>query len=67
MYGFDEYFIDQIEILANQESCMINGGHITKYFKLEQGTGQGNPVSANLFIPVLEVFFIMKKTKIYTV
>ena len=37
-YGFGNDFIDRIKILLkNQESCVINGGHTTKYFRLERG------------------------------
>ena len=64
-YGFGKEFIEWIKILLkNQESCVINGGRTTKYFKLERGTRQGDPISAYLFILVLEiVFLIIKKNK----
>ena len=62
-YGFGDNFIDWIKILLNnQESCVINRGHTTKYFKLERGACQGDPISAYLFIIALEIFFIMIKT-----
>ena len=36
-YGFGNNFIGWIKVLLkNQESCVINGGHTTKYFKLER-------------------------------
>lgn len=42
----------------NQESCVINGGHTTKQFKLEQRVCQSDPVSAYLFTLVLKKLFI---------
>ena len=62
--GFGKNFISWIKIiLANQESCVISGGSTTKYFKLEKGARQGDPISAYLFIIALEVLFIMLKNK----
>ena len=58
-YSFKEDFIKWIQILMqNQESCVINGGTTTIYFKLERSTRQGDPVSAYLFIVVLEIAFL---------
>ena len=49
-YGFGDNFIDWIKtLLNNQESCVINGGQTTKYFKLERGARQGDPVSASFY------------------
>ena len=57
-YGFGENFIKWIQIiLKNQESCVMNGGSSTGYFKLLRGARQGDPISAYLFVMVLEVFF----------
>ena len=48
-------------LLEYQESCIINGGNTTKYFELEKGARQGNPISAYLFILCLEIVFILIK------
>ena len=47
---------------VNQESCMIYGGHTTKYFRLERGARQGDPILACLFVLALELFFIAIKS-----
>ena len=58
-FGFGKNFITWIEILLkDQQSCFINGGTTTQYFNLERGAPQSDPVSAYLFILVLEVLFI---------
>ena len=60
--GFGIDFVSWIKaILNNQESCIINGGKTTNYFKLERGAQQGDPISVYLFILVLEIFFIFVK------
>ena len=61
-YGFGIDLVSWIKtILNNQESCIINCGKATKYFKLERGARQGDTISAYLFILVLEIFFIYVK------
>ena len=62
--GFGKNFITWIEILLkDQQSCAVNGGTTTQYFNLERDTGQGDPVSAYLFILVLEILLLcIKKT-----
>ena len=45
--------------MQNQESCVINGGTTTNYFKPERGTRQGDPISAYLSILVLEITFFL--------
>ena len=46
-------------LLECKESCIINGGNTTKYFKLQKRARQGNPISAYLFILCLEIVFIL--------
>ena len=61
-FGFGKTFIQWSKIfLKNQESCIINAGKTSKYFELERGTRQGDPISAYLFILVLEVVFLSIK------
>ena len=58
-FGFGEDFIRWIrKRLVNQESCVMNNGHSTGYLKLHRGSRQGDPISAFLFILVLEVLLI---------
>ena len=61
-FGFEKYFTKWIKILLqNQESCIVNGGNATNFFKLEKGTRQGDPISAYLFTLVLEIVFLYTK------
>ena len=61
-FGFGNDFRKWIQILMkNPESCVINGGKTTPYFKLERGTGQGDLISVYLFILALEVVFSLIK------
>ena len=61
-YRFGKMLIKRIKtLLNNQESCIINGGFTTKYIKLDKGTRQGDPVSAYLFVLVLEIVFNLIK------
>ena len=45
-----------------QESRIIKEGNARKYFKLQNGARQGDPVSANLFIQCFETVFTLIKT-----
>ena len=61
-YRYGNDFMKWVEMLLEcQESCVINGGSATKYFKLQKGARQGDPISASLFILCLEIVFILIK------
>ena len=61
--GFGSSFINWITILVkNQMSCVTNSGTTSSYFELLRGCRQGDPISAYLFILVIEVFFHMVRT-----
>ena len=62
--GFGTKFIEWMKAwLNNQESCIINGGKTSIYYKLERGTQQGDHISVYLFIIVLQVVFRIMKEK----
>ena len=61
-FGFGTSFINWIETILNKpESCVINSGKTTQYFQLNRGARQGDPISAYLFILVMEVLFTLIK------
>ena len=62
-FGFGANFIQWIRVLfCNQESCVMNNEHSSGYFKVDSGSRQGDPISAFLFILVLEILFIQVKS-----
>ena len=63
-YGLGKTFIKWIQTLLNsQKSCIRGEGHTTKNFKLEKGTGQGDPISAYFLILVLDIMLNLIKEK----
>ena len=59
-----ENFIHLIKVLLNkQHSCVKNMGFTTRYFKLEKGARQSDPILPYLFILVSEVLFELIKNK----
>ena len=66
-FGFGEDFIGWIKLLLyKQESCVLNGGFSTKYLNLEKDAHQGDPISAYLFILVLDILFTLIKNNTST-
>ena len=61
--GFGNDFIDLIKmLLKDNESCVLNGGVTSKYFSLQRGARQGDPIAAYLFIIAIEIFYIMVRS-----
>ena len=53
--NFSPNFIKWIRLFyTNIESCIINNGIATPYFKLSRGVRQGDPLSSYLFILCME-------------
>ena len=50
-------------LLKDQELCLLNGGTTAKYFVFGRGARQVDPISAFLFILVLEILFHLIKSK----
>ena len=54
-YNFGDNYINAIKTLYNGiETCVTNNGHISQFFKPSRGIRQGCPISALLFILVVE-------------
>jgi hypothetical protein len=54
--NFGENMISHIKTIYNNiESTVINNGNTSKYLKLESGVRQGCPLSAYLFIIIIEI------------
>ena len=56
LMNFDKDFIKWVKILyRNTTSCVLNNGHKTDQFNLRRGVHQGCPLSALLFIILVQV------------
>ena len=54
-YNFGENFINWIKVLYNKpELCIKNNGYFSNYIEMRRGIRQGCPVSALLFILIIE-------------
>ena len=61
-FGFCDNFIKWVKILhTNIESCVVNSGNSTGYFRLHRGTRQGDPLAPYLFILVIEILKCLVK------
>ena len=62
-FGSEKNLVRWIKtFLKNQESCIINGGITTKYFKLERGPLPRDSISTYLFFIVLDIVFAVFKS-----
>ena len=63
-FGFPEKYINWVKILYNNiESCIVNDGHISRFFKPTRGVRQGCPMSPYLFIIGAELMARYIRTK----
>ena len=62
-FKFGPIFQKWVKVLyTNSQSSVLNNGHQTPFFQLEQGVRQGCPLSAFLFILVVELLAIQIRT-----
>ena len=55
-FGFCEEYIDMIQsMFKGIESCTVNCGYASEYISISRSLRQGCPISANLFLLIVEV------------
>ena len=58
-FNFGENYIKWVQTLyTNIESCVTNNGYASSFFKLQRGIRQGCPLSALLFVLVVETLAV---------
>ena len=61
-FGFKDIFIEMVMIcFRNFKVSVINGGYTTEMFELKKGTKQGCPLSALIFLQIIEILGLKLK------